>query len=145
MISAVQHELNALGNGAKLANYQLVANKIVEVRDVLFKQVSTIHIVIIIPLYILLIYQHIIKQCPVLIVGVCIGIMGWPTVDAAGEDEGTGGTTVLTEEREITAHNVFCTLLIVLNACSLGIVVIGGSGDTAPIMDSVGTYFYFVA
>ena len=34
MIGAIHHELNTLGNGAELANYQLVANKIVEVCDV---------------------------------------------------------------------------------------------------------------
>ena len=60
--------------------------------------------------------------------------MGWLIVDTAREDESTGGTTVLTEEREVTTHNILGTLLIVLNARSLGIVVIGGSGDTAPIL-----------
>ena len=60
--------------------------------------------------------------------------MGWLTVDAVWEDESTGCTSVLTEEREVAAHDVFCTLLIVLIVSSLGIAVEGCSGDGTPIM-----------
>ena len=47
MIGTVHHKLYALGNGTKLADNQFVAYKVVEVSDVLLKQLSTIHIVIV--------------------------------------------------------------------------------------------------
>ena len=47
MIGTVHHKLHTLGNGTELADNQFVANKIVEVSDVLLKLVSTIHIVIV--------------------------------------------------------------------------------------------------
>jgi hypothetical protein len=47
VIGTVHHKLHALGNGTELTDNQFVADKVVEMRDVLLKLVSTIHIVIV--------------------------------------------------------------------------------------------------
>ena len=47
MIGTVHDKLHTLGNGTELTDNQLIANKIVEVCDMLLELVSTIHIIVI--------------------------------------------------------------------------------------------------
>src|SRR5574344_214035 len=47
MVGAVHHELDAFGNGAELPDNQFVTDEIVEMGDVLFKLVRTVHVVIV--------------------------------------------------------------------------------------------------
>jgi len=85
-------------------------------------------------------YHEIEHQCPVLIVGVGIGIVGRLAIDATRHDEGAGGPSVLEEEAEIVAHALFCPLLIVGSSLgvavgnALRIAVVGGGGDGAPVV-----------
>ena len=47
VISAIHHELDAFGNGAELPDNQFVSYEVVEMSNVLFKQVRSIHVIIV--------------------------------------------------------------------------------------------------
>ena len=47
VISTIHHKFHPFGNGAELADYQPVANEVVEVGDMLLELVGTIHIIIV--------------------------------------------------------------------------------------------------
>ena len=66
-----------------------------------------------------LIYQQPIRQCPVLVVGIGIGIVGRFAVHATGIDEGAGGTEVL---QQLLALEIHAGLLQCLESRGDGIV-----------------------
>ena len=81
-------------------------------------------------------HHEVVHQCPVLVVGVGIGIVGRLAVDAAGHDKGAGCAAILEEEAEVVTHTRLCPSLIVSGnlrvavGYALGVAMVGsGSGS----------------